>query len=182
MLKHVAVAAFIGGLLLWMRVMFFGVRKVEKDQLVHRAGPFAASAFFVVGGVMLYARVRSAPLTAGWAVMVILAAGIAALGAWWFVRRSAAIPSTDPEDDPRYRFQGHVARITQAIRDGEGQEGRVAFDYDGQRYDFRARWSPAAELPADHAAMSAVGAEVVIETVQDDLAFVEPWVLVEERL
>jgi hypothetical protein len=71
-------------------------------------------------------------------------------------------------------FQGHVAKITRAI--GDDEEGRVAFDFDGQRYEFRARWTPAAELPESHEAMAAVGADVVIETVDGDLAFVEPWV------
>jgi hypothetical protein len=179
-LKYAAVGAFVAGLLLWIRVMFYGVRRVDADRMVHRASPFAASAFLVVAGVMLYARVRNAPLTTGWAIAVALAAFAAALGAWWLVRRSAAIPSTDPEDDPRFMFQGHVAKITRPL--GDHDDGRIAFEYDGRKHEFRAKWSPAAELPAGREAMGAVGAEVVIETVEGDLAFVEPWVLVEERL
>ncbi len=180
MLKYLAIGAFVAGLLLWIRVMFFGVRKVDQDRMIHRGWPLALSAFLVVGGTMLYARVRSAPLTGQWTIAIVAAASVAALAAWWLVRRSAAIPSTDPEDDPRFRFQGHVAKVTQTI--GDSAEGRVAFDFDGTRHEFRARWSPAAELPPERQAMGAVGAEVVIETVDGDLALVEPWVLVEERL
>ena len=181
-MKYLAIAAFLAGLLLWMRVMFFGVRREERDHFVHRKWPLAASAFLVVGGALLYARARNEALSAGWAAVVLLSAAAAAAAAWWLVQRSAAIPSNDPEDDPRFRFQGHVARITETI--AEPDRGRIAFDFDGRRYEFRARWSPASELPegAARAAMAAAGAEVVIETVDDDLAYVEPWVLVEERL
>jgi hypothetical protein len=180
MVRYLAIGAFLAGLLLWMRVMFYGVRRVDEHRMVHRGWMLAAAAFLIVAGVMLYLRVRSAPLTTGWALIIAAAASAAALGAWWLVRRSAAIPSTDPEDDPRFRFQGHVAKITRAI--GDDHEGGIAFEFDGKRHEFRARWSPAAVLPAAHEAMAAVGAEVVIETVDGDLAFVEPWVLVEQRL
>lgn len=180
LMRYLAIAAFIAGLLLWIRVMFFGVRRVDADRLVHRKWPLATSAFLVVGGVMLYARARSAPVTAGWGVATLVSAAAAAALAWWVVQRSAAIPSTDPEDDPRFRFQGHVARVVERISDPDG--GRIAFEFDGQRYEFRARWSPAAELPPSRDAMGAEGSEVVIETVEGDLAYVEPWVLVEERL
>ena len=179
-MRHVAVAAFLAGLLLWVRVMFFGVRRVEAERMYHRKWPLALSAFLVVGGALLYAAARSGRITAGWAFSVILAAGGAAAAAWWLVHRSAAIPSTDPEDDPKYRFQGHVARVVERITDDGA--GRVAFDFDGVRYEFRARWSPAAELPADRSRFAATGTEVVIETVEGDLALVEPWALVEERL
>ncbi|HET9455586.1 MAG TPA: hypothetical protein VFO66_14980 [Gemmatimonadaceae bacterium] len=179
-MKIVAIASFLAGLLLWVRVMFFGVRRVDEDRFYHRKWPLAAAAFFMVAGVLLYAAARNGPVTAGWIATVVLMAFVAAGGAAWLVQRSAAIPSTDPEDDPKFMFQGHVAQITEAI-DGTDR-GRVAFVFDDKKHEFRARWSPAAELPEDRSAMGAVGAEVVIETVEGDLAYVEPWVLVEERL
>lgn len=180
-MRAVAIAAFLGGLVLWIRVMFFGVRRVDEERLVHTRWPLALSAFFTVGGAMLYARARTGLVTAEWFAAVGVAAALAAAAAWWVVQRSAAIPSTDPEDDPRYQFQGHVARITQAIGEGDSP-GRIAFDFDGKRVEFLARWSPAAALPADSAALGQVGAEVVIEVVEGEVAFVEPWSLVEERL
>lgn len=181
-MKSLAIAAFLAGLLLWIRVMFFGVRRVDEERLYHRRWPLAVALFFLIGGAVLYARARAAPVTAGWGLAVVIAALGAAAGAWWVVHRSASIPSTDPEDDPRFRFQGHVARIVEGITGDD--RGRVTFDFDGRRYEFRARWSPAAELPPPTArdAIAAVGAEVVIETIDDDVAYVEPWSLVEERL
>src|SRR5438477_9047980 len=107
---------------------------------------------------------------------------------WWFVRRSAATPSTDPDDDPRYRFQGHVARVTEAIESRiDGAAGRIAFSFDGKRYEFRARWTPGdwqqeSQTEAQRQALGSKESEVVIERVEDDLAYVEPWVVVEERL
>jgi membrane protein implicated in regulation of membrane protease activity len=177
--RVVAIAAFLAGLLLWVRVIFFGVRRVREDRLYHRKWPLALSAFLVVAGALLYARARLGPVTPGWAATVLLIAVLSAAGAWWIVQHSSTIPSTDPEDDPRYRFQGHVARVTEAI---EGERGRLAFDFDGELFEFRARWSPAANLPQDHAAFGAPGSEVVIEVIEGDVAYVEPWSLVEERL
>lgn len=180
MVKYLAIAAFLAGLLLWIRVMFFGVRRVDEERLHHRKWPLAVALFFLIGGALLYARARSAPVTAGWGLAVVIAALGAGAGAWWVVHRSASIPSTDPEDDPRFRFQGHVARIVESITGDD--RGRVAFDFDGRRHEYRARWSPAAQLPAARDAIAAVGAEVVIETIDDEVAYVEPWSLVEERL
>jgi hypothetical protein len=176
MTRAVAVGLFLGGLLLWIRVMFFGVQKrIDDDIVAHRGWPFAGSASLVVMGVMLYAR---PVVTPGWIVTVALVGLIAGLGAWWFVKRSAAIPSTDPEDDPRYRFQGHVARVTQAIEgNGATPTGRIAFIFEGKRIELRANWSPEGTKGTGR-----VDEEVVIERIEDDLAYVEPWAEVEGRL
>ena len=92
-----------------------------------------------------------------------------------------AIPSTDPEDDPRYRFQGHVARVTSPI-EGSAGAGRIVFEFDGRRYDLAARWSPEADLAGGRLASAAVDSEVVIEYIDGDVAYVEPWAVVEQRL
>jgi len=50
---------------------------------------------------------------------------------------------------------------------------------DGRSIDLAARWLPGTTVrPPD----SFVGAEVVVERVDGDVAFVEPWALVETRL
>jgi hypothetical protein len=53
-------------------------------------------------------------------------------------------------------------------------EGEVAFEVGDQRRVVRAR-------SVDDVTMSA-GTEVVIERIEDDVAFVEPWLEVEKRL
>jgi hypothetical protein len=184
-MKAVAVVAFLSGLLLAVRVMFFGVRRVAGDQLHHRRWPLATAAFLVTAGAMSYAHAaRGAEVTAVWIAGVVLIGVVAGAGAWWLVKRSAAIPSTDPEDDPRYRFQGHVARVIQAIEPtvaGAAQAGRIAFSFDGERHEFDARWSTEAGEFERHD-LGEVESEVVIERIEGGTAYVEPWTVVEERL
>jgi murein DD-endopeptidase MepM/ murein hydrolase activator NlpD len=183
MLKSVAVAAFLAGLLLWVRVMFFGVRRqVGEHVLHHRRWPLALSAFLVVAGVLGYWRAGTA-MSTGWAILILSAAALAGLGAWMLVAKSAAIPSTDPEDDPRYRFQGHVARVVKPITGVVADApGRITFQFDGRTYEFGARWAPEADLGGGQLASAPVDSEVVIEFIDGDMAFVEPWVVVEKRL
>jgi hypothetical protein len=164
--------------------MFFGVRRqLSEEQLYHRKWPLAIAAFLSVAGAMLY--VRADRVTGGWLTAVVLSGAVAALGAWKLVEKSAAVPSTDPEDDPKYRFQGHVARVTAPIVAASGTSaalGRIAFDFDGKRHELAARWSPEADLTDGRLAMAAVGTEVVIEFIDDEVAFVEPWAVVEQRI
>src|SRR5437867_4424632 len=99
--------------------MFFGVqRRSRRDEqrLAHRRWPLALAAFLATTGALSYARAATAMrVTAPWATLVVLLGAGAGAGAWWLVQRSAAVTSSDPEDDPRYRFQGHVARVIEAI-------------------------------------------------------------------
>jgi hypothetical protein len=181
----VAVVAFLSGLLLAVGVMFFGVRRqVAEQQLHHRRWPLALAAFLALAGATLYFRVsRFGEVTTAWFALVLLAGTVAAAGAWWLVKRSSSIPSSDPEDDPRFRFQGHVARVIQSIGDASGEPGRIAFDFDGKQYELRARWSTSGEWRVDDSGKAgAAGTEVVIEIVEGDMAYVEPWAVVEERL
>lgn len=180
-MKAVAVITFLAGLLLGVRVMFFGVRRrLGEDLLHHRRWPLALAAFLMVGGAMLYAKTRSGSgVTPTWVWVVVGVGAVAGAGGWWFVKRSAAIPSSDPEDDPRYRFQGHVAQVTSAIR--ASGPGRIVFDFDGKRYEFAALWSPDA-AGFERGSSGLVGDEVVIERIDDDVAYVEPWTVVEQRL
>lgn len=188
-MRAAAVALFLGGLLLWVRVMFFGVRRqIDADRIAHRRWPLASAAFFAVAGAALYVATTRAQGSADgltWRAggLVLLAGVLAAAGAAWLVQRSAAAPSSDPDDDPRYRFQGHVARVTQAIGDS-ASPGRVAFEFEGRRHEIRAIWATSEEswTRRNDPARGLPGAEVVIERMDGELAYVEPWTAVEERL
>jgi membrane protein implicated in regulation of membrane protease activity len=178
--KVVAAVVFGAGLLLGVRVMFFGVqRRHGTEQVSSRVWPFALAVFFMITGAAIYLRFRTlGTLELAWPVGVVVLALVIASAAWWLVRRSALAPSTDPEDDPRYRFQGHVARIVKPIS-GAGEPGLVAFDFDGQRQEFSAKWT--AEALSGNACAE-INDDVVIERVEGDVAFVEPWAMVEQRL
>jgi membrane protein implicated in regulation of membrane protease activity len=181
--RALATIAFFGGLLLAVRVMFFGVQKrIDEEHLAHRRWPLALAAFLVVTGALLYARVTATPgVTPGWLATVVLLGVVAGGGAWWLVTRSATIPSSDPDDDPRYRFQGHVARVIEPLaRDGGDSPGRIGFDFDGKHIELHARWLPDGAWDLERSGLA--GSEVVIERVEGDVAYVEPWAVVEERL
>jgi len=127
-------------------------------------------------------------VTFAWIGTVALVGILMACVTWWVVRRSATTPWNDPDDDPRYRFQGHVARITEPIGPRvDSPAGRIAFNFDGKQYDFRARWTPgdwerSRGQENERRALGGIESEVVIERVEEGVAYVEPWTVVEERL
>lgn len=183
-MRAAAVTTFLVGLLLATRVMFFGVQRREGfEVLYHRKWPAALAAFLITVGVMLY--FQSAPLATTAIATTLVAGAAAAAGAWVLVAKSASLGASDPEDDPRYRFQGHVARVVTPIVAASGAGaplGEIAFDFDGKRYGFAARWAPEADLAGGTLATAPVNTEVVIEYVDGDVAFVEPWAVVEKRI
>jgi membrane protein implicated in regulation of membrane protease activity len=174
------VAALILGLLLAVRAMLLGVER--------RRTPFGTpspatpnvrfstpvvSAFAVTFGAAGYLLTRPGRMSAAAGTIVALLVGIIA-GAFAVrvVRRAAAfVPEHDP-DDPRYVLQGHVATVTAPI--GPGSDGEIAYVVEGMHHTVRARGLDGSI--ADR------GVEVVIERIEDNVAYVEPWVEVEKRL
>lgn len=183
-MRAVAVSAFLLGLLLGTRVMFFGVQRREGfEVLYHRKWPAALAAFLIAAGVALYFQAGN--LTTAAIAIALIAGAVAGAGAWVLVVKSASLGASDPEDDPRYRFQGHVARVVTPIVGASGTGaplGEITFEFDGRRYGFAARWAPEADLGGGTLATAPVDTEVVIEYVDGDVAFVEPWAVVEKRI
>jgi hypothetical protein len=182
MIKAVAVLMFVGGLVLGVRVMFFGVQRRQGTQyLSSRVWPLALATFLLLSGAALYLRsAASVALGVTWSAWTLSVAALAAGALWVAVRRSAIAPSTDPEDDPRFKFQGHIARVVRTIETGAAAtDGLVAFDFDGRREEFRARWTDEALARGTFAGLND---DVVIERVEGGVAFVEPWSVIEQRL
>lgn len=69
-------------------------------------------------------------------------------------------------------IQGQLARVTKAI--SPPGTGEISFEADGVRHTFAAESIQGSEIPYD--------AEVVIDTVENGVARVEPWSAVEARL
>src|SRR5436190_4907268 len=139
-MRAIAVLMFVGGLVLAVRVMFFGVQRRQGTQYrSSRVWPLALAIFLLISGAGLSARtVNAASLGTAWAFGAFGLA--AAVVLWRVVRLSATAPSTDPEDDPRFKFQGHIARLVQEIGAGStASSGRVVFEFDGRREEYRAR-------------------------------------------
>ena len=169
--------SFIGGVLLSVRIMILGVeRPREADpsgERSFRLSPAPTAAFAVVFGGVGYAMTRALLVAAG--ARFVLAAGLGALAAaaaarlvrrWWTVT-----PEHDV-DDERYVLQGHLARVTKPIH--AGVDGEVSCDFGNDHRVLRARTVVGGEL--------AIGTDVVIERIEDDLAYVEAWAEVEKRL
>jgi hypothetical protein len=167
--------AFIVGLMLAVRIMIRGVERPAASHPLRersfRLSPAVLSAFgmlFGLTGYLLRARLSGVGLFASSVALGSIAALAAArlVTRWW-----AVVPEHDV-DDERYVLQGHIARVTKSIR--PEVDGEVAFEVEGERHVLRARG-------IDHGSLD-VETEVVIERIEDDLAFVEPWAEVEKRL
>ncbi len=170
-------ASFIGGLLLIVGVMIFGV---ERPRELHPAGersfrlsPAPIGTFAVLFGVAGYSLSRQS--FAGVATTLAIAALIglvAAIIAARLVRQWWAVTPEHEIDDERYILQGHLAQVTKPI--APDVDGEVAFEVDSVHRLLRARNFDVGSLPA--------GTDVVIERVEDEIAYVEAWQEVEKRL
>lgn len=178
-------AAFIVGLVVAVRVMLYGIERttVPPGQVFHvgdarparpklRLSIPVLGAFALVFGVVGYLLLRNGaagPRAVAIAFAVGLVAAIAA--AWGSVAWARVVPEHDV-DDPRYVLQGHLAHVTRRIEDGV--DGEIAFEVGTERRVVRARALESGSMD--------VGTEVVIERIENDVAWVEPWVEVERRL
>jgi membrane protein implicated in regulation of membrane protease activity len=173
----VFLASLIGGLLLAVRIMILGVERPRErspaGERSFRLSPPLLVAFMVVFGIsgyLLVHRTSIGPLKSSLAAIVLGSA--AAIAAARLVRRWWVITPEHDVDDERYILQGQVARVVTPIADGS--DGEVAFDFGSEHRVVRARGVSDVTMAA--------GTEVVIERIEDEVAFVEPWLEVEKRL
>jgi hypothetical protein len=173
----VYLASFIGGLLLAVRVMIFGVERSRSEhpagERTFRLSPAVIAVGAVVFGVVGY--ILQVRLVAGPATRPIAAAALAVVAglatARWVKRWWTITPEHEVED-VRYQLQGHLAQVTKSI--GPERDGEVAFEIENERRVLRARHF-------EHGALAA-GTDVVIERIEDEIAYVEAWQEVEKRL
>jgi peptidoglycan/LPS O-acetylase OafA/YrhL len=171
-------SSVVAGLLVLVYLMIAGVPRPQRSSDVgvsHRPRLVLPTfgVFLTVIGVFGYLTEGSSRFsgTERWILVFVTGVAVAVLAAW-IVVRVFATPSADPEDDPRFRFQGHVARVSEAIT--TDRPGRVVFEVDGHRFDLIARSVDNAPVVAN--------TEVVIEQIDGDVATVELWSVVEQRL
>jgi hypothetical protein len=205
MMLYVYVAVFVVGLLLAVRIMLVGVERPARSVARKKGGPAAgkkaeraatprestasalpprpaprfaldlptAAGFATASGATGYLLARYAPLSP--VVDVVIAAMAGAAGAIGAVTLVAAwaIPAAKAEVvDERYVFQGAFARVTD-ISD-RGAKGTITYEGDGTTHTSAAAGLDGARLE--------LGAEVVIERIENGVAYVEPWARVEARL
>ena len=175
-MPYLFLVSFIGGLLLAVRLMFFGAERRRAhpvDGMPLRRSEPALVGFLVMFGIAGYLLTRHGAL-APWPGL----GAAALLGIVWAlavariaIMMARVTPEHDP-DDPRFALQGHVAVVTAGIP--EGGEGALVYGEGDHARTLRARGNEGQEIPS--------GAEVCIERVEHDVAYVELWSLVEARL
>jgi hypothetical protein len=164
----------VAGLLVGVVAMLGGIDRKQRHgawvKYLNLPTAGAAAALFGIVGYPLakYSSLSVATMLAiAGASALAAATGMVALIAGW------AVPSAALHvEDPRFALQGHPARVSQSI--AAGQTGEIFFEHDGTR-----RTVPAIGLEG---AMIAAGTEVVIERIEDGIAYVELWSNIEREL
>ena len=175
-MRYVFLASFIGGVLLAVRLMFYGAERPLRpttDTLPLRRWEPATVSFLIVFGVTGYLLTHGDRLSTSRGVVT--ATVIGAICAVLFTRLAIAAarfqPEHDPED-PRFLLQGRVGVVTTPIP--AGGEGIIAYEDVAAFSSMRAR-------EIDGGAIAA-GVEICIDHLLDGIAYVELWARVEERL
>lgn len=124
-------------------------------------------------GALGYILVRATTLGTVGVVTLATIGGAAVAGGAIGMIAGWALPSARRDvPDPRFEYQGQLARVLSGI--GSAKNGIIRFTADDVQ-----REVPARALAGD---AIAEGSEVVIERIEDGVAYVEPWERVERRL
>lgn len=173
------VTTFAVGLVLGVYAMLHGVERRQRGQswvAQAMAEPRArllwpsAASFLFVFGLSGYALTRATALSA--VATALVAAGIAVAGIVLtiLVIQAWAVPGARREpEDPRYLLQGYPGTIARG-----DAETTVTYEVDGTSHTVRAESIDGTPLEE--------GSEVVIERIEDGVAYVEVWAVVEQRI
>ena len=179
-------AGFLTGLVLGVYAMIRGVERIgsghspELDALGRPVGSArmaltapTSGAFATVFGITGYLLWRYSPLAIP--AQIAVAISVAVLGAILATRAVAHWATQAANEDvvdERYLLQGHPAEVVAAI--ATTATGEIAYVVGGKRYAVSAQSLDGTPV--------AVGTEVIIDRVENGVAYVEPWVQVEQRL
>jgi hypothetical protein len=172
--RFVYLGIFLAGLALAVQVMLHGVERWKRRRSQRPSAainPPTVAAFAVGTGASGYLFTTRSALS-GWGILLIaLSIGIAAFAGMTVLMAKWALRST-PVHDEAEDINGQVATVTRAISpDGDGEITWYAWD---KRHTLPARGLSEAEISE--------GTEVVIDVVEDGVARVELWSVVEQRL
>ena len=173
---YVFVALVFIGVVSAVRVMLWGVERQrsagDESPRSFSSLPALVATFSFFTGVVGYASMRfGLQPVATWLAALGIGA-IATFGAsriiaaWWTV-----VPEHDV-DDERYVLQGSLGRVVAAI--GSQGPGKISLESSGHKDVMPAKAIDDQMMP--------VGTEVVIERIEDGVAYVEDWAAVEKRL
>jgi hypothetical protein len=171
-------ASFIGGLILAVFAMLHGVEYARRKRNQSRAPSAffnlpAVAAFAVGFGAVGYPLASRTTLPALGIVLIAVAGGALAItGMITLLAQWALRGLSTPFAPEEYEIQGQLAVVTRDIT--PAREGEISYDRLGKR-----ELVPARSLGTT---IIASGSEVVIDRLQDGIAFVEEWSVVEQRL
>lgn len=168
-------ATFIAGLGLAVYSMLHGVEHSRAAVIQRRPSAVfnapTGSAFGIVLGALGYLLVTRTALGVPTILVIGLVVAAAATAGMITLMSLWALPySGTPTDQDA--IQGQLALVTSPI--SASSRGEITFDADGVRHTLAAESIHGSEIPRD--------TEVVIDTVEDGVAQVELWSVVERRL
>jgi flagellar basal body-associated protein FliL len=175
-LPIVFLVIFIGGLLLAVFAMLNGVQPAQRNRSRTPSAFFnlPAVAAFAIGfgaaGYPLASRTRLPVwgiLLIAMAVGALAISGMITLLAKWAFRGISAASATEEQE-----IQGQLAIVTRDI--AVSAPGEISYESLGREVKIPARAMSTKALP--------VGTDVVIDRIEDGVAFVEEWAVVEQRL
>ncbi len=130
-------------------------------------------AFLSVFGASGYLLLRYSTLALWVTLLMAAVLGLAAAGAVVYMIVGWAVPSAARDvEDERYILQGHFGVVTRAIASEE--EGEIQYEDEGTTHTVAARTFDGAAIP--------VGSEIVIERIEDGVAWVELWANIARQL
>ena len=151
-------------------------RTSEHDQAAEPSPFFNRSslaAFSVGFGLTGYALATYTAWPVGVQIVLAILVGVLALWIQALLITRWAIPGARAEHvEERYFLQGTLAHIVRDVPVGDS--GALRYTLDGRDYELPARDIDGNAIPA--------GTDVVIDRVDDGIAYVELWVRVEQRL
>ncbi len=166
--------ALLAGLAMGVGAMLRGIdRKQRRGAWVRYLNLPTAGGAATLFGIVGYPLAKYSAL--GTPAILAIAGGAAAAAAIGMLAIIAGwvVPSAALQvEDVRYALQGHPARVSQPIAGTTA--GEISFEHDGARHTARALGLEGAVIGA--------GTEVVIERIEDGIAYVDLWSNIERQL
>lgn len=175
-LPIIFLTAFIGGLMLAVFAMLNGVGVARRNRARAPSAFFnlpAVAAFAIGFGAAGYPLATRTQLPVWGILLIAIAAGALAISgmitllAQWAFRGLSAASAGDEEE-----IQGQLAVVTREIT--VSIPGEISYGSLGKEIRVPARGISTKSL--------AIGVDVVIDRIEDGVAFVEEWAVVEQRL
>jgi hypothetical protein len=173
MLRVVFLIAIPAGLLLGVRAMIVGIARTQERLRASIFNLPTVGGWLTAFGITGYLLDRYSSLGSGAKLSIAAAVGLGVASGVYALIAGWAVPSARREvPDDRYLLQGHFGVVTQPIE--SGRDGAIRYEDEGREHVVAARMLDGSPVAA--------GTEIVIERVEDGVAFIELWSVIEKQL